>query len=220
MLGDALELESFALMAEENLVRLPFFGLAGAFGVRRGERRDGAAAIAHAVGLLDRPRRVVWIFPQGETRPASDPLRFEPGAAAIAARAPHAAVIPVGLRYRFGERPRPDLCIALGAPVRGVAAGVDGTAMLERAVDACLLRIDDAREMPTLLHDGSSAPLDLPTRMLAALSGVVSRWFARRLEASVAANDQRAIGPANAATRARADERDEQHRVGEPGIER
>lgn len=209
MFADVLEIECFAMMAAENLERLAFFGLAGGFGVRRGERRDGAESIAHAVALLDRPRRGVWIFPQGDTRPESLPLKFEPGAAAIASRAPQASVIPVGLRYRLANAERPELWIALGPPQRGMVAGPSGTAALESAVSTCLASIDTQRVAFTPLWPVPLPRYDWPTRWLASFADVVSWGFGRRLEKSVLADGQRAIGPAHGASEPRDDERGE-----------
>ncbi|MCA9653923.1 MAG: lysophospholipid acyltransferase family protein, partial [Myxococcales bacterium] len=110
--------DAHALMEAANLRRRPFFALVGAFGVDRGSRRDGARAVRHAVSLLDRPGRLVWIFPQGEERPLHErPLVFHPGAARVAERAPAATVLPVALAYAFGAREAPELLVSIGAPL-------------------------------------------------------------------------------------------------------
>jgi len=107
--------DGYALMDARNLRRLPFFRWVGAFGVDLEDRADGARALRHAARLLDRARRLVWIFPQGRERPVTArPLAFAPGAAAIARLAPACRVVPAALRYEHGEEPEPVAYVAFG----------------------------------------------------------------------------------------------------------
>lgn len=215
-----LGIESHAMMAQENLERVPFFGLVGAFGVRRGQRRDGAEATRHAAALLDRPGRAVWIFPQGETRPAHEPLRFQGGAASIHAHAaaPDPWFVPVGLRYVMRDDPKPELWIAIGPPSRR-APGADATAWLEGEVEACLRRIDDAAPTFAPLFPVREAGRDLATTMLSAAARWVMRRFGARLEAAVLAEPKRAIGPADLAAADHADQRPQQGDIREPHVD-
>ncbi|MDF1564125.1 MAG: lysophospholipid acyltransferase family protein [Deltaproteobacteria bacterium] len=122
-----LHADGHALMDAKNLRERPFFAKVGAFGVDLDDPRDGARAIRYAAGLLDGPGRLVWVFPQGRERPESArPLGFQPGAAAIARLAKGCQVVPVGLRYVFGEAEHPEIQLAVGeplAPEREVDAG-------------------------------------------------------------------------------------------------
>jgi 1-acyl-sn-glycerol-3-phosphate acyltransferase len=141
--------DAHALMDAANLRRRPFFAKAGAFGVDRGSRRDGAEATRHAAGLLDRPGRLVWVFPQGEERPQHErPLRFFGGAASIAQRVPAAVVLPVGLAYAFGSVAAPSVLVAVGPPI--VAVGPAGAARRAQAeaVEAELARIERELSQP------------------------------------------------------------------------
>lgn len=113
--------ESYALMDAKNLARLPFFGKVGALGVHLGDPRDGARVIRMCARLLNVPRRLLWVFPQGAERPLHGPLDFKPGAAAIA-RLAKVPVVHVGIHYAFNEREQPDLDIIIGAPVQDVSA--------------------------------------------------------------------------------------------------
>ncbi len=169
--------DGHALMDAENLRRLPFFGRVGAFGVDLDDPADGARALRYAAGLLDRPGRLAWIFPQGRERPITErPLGFHPGSAEIARLARRARVVPVGLRYELGEEERPVAWVSIGAafdPDRDVHAGL---ARQEDAVTAELDRIDaairsgDAGAFPVLVK-GDASPLDaLATRALALLT--------------------------------------------------
>ena len=122
--------DGYAMMDAANLRARPFLGRMGGFGVDLADRRDGARAVSYAANLLDRPGRLVWVFPQGEERPATSDLGdFKPGAAIIARRAPGASVVPVGLHYAFGSTEWPDAYIAVGPPLsRGVCARADARA--------------------------------------------------------------------------------------------
>lgn len=137
--------DGHAMMDARNLRRLPFFALVGAFGVDLDRPSDGAAAVRHAAKLLDRPGRLVWIFPQGEERPVDErPLGFREGAAHVARVARRAVTIPAGIRYVFAGEERPRLYVSLGAPV--AAGGDPGSvrAAQERAVEAELAGIEAA----------------------------------------------------------------------------
>lgn len=144
MLSEQLvPVDAYVMMDAANLRRLPFFAGLGAFGVDLGSRRDGAAAVRYAATLLSEPGRVVWVFPQGEERPAHErPLRFSPGAARIASLA-SAPTIPVALSYVFGAHERPDVFISIGAPLRDA----DGRAQAQ-AVTAELERIERELSAP------------------------------------------------------------------------
>jgi 1-acyl-sn-glycerol-3-phosphate acyltransferase len=140
-----LRTDGYALMDAKNLARVPFFARVGGFGVDLGDAADGARAIRYGASLLDRPGRLVWVFPQGRERPAgARPLAFVGGGAALARIAKSATCLPVALRYDFGAAERADLSIAIGAPLpyeRDVGRGVVAQ---EHAVEAELARIDRA----------------------------------------------------------------------------
>ncbi len=136
-------LDGHAMMDGANLRRLPFFARIGAFGVDLTDPADGARALRYAVGLLDRPRRMVAIFPQGRERPGTArPLGFRPGAAELARLAKRAATLPFALRYEMGAQERPELLVRFGPPIpveRDVARLREAQ---EEAVTSLLARID------------------------------------------------------------------------------
>lgn len=139
-----LEVEPFALMDAANLRRLPFFGRVGAFGVDLGDAADGARGIRYAARLLDAPGVAVWLFPQGDERPITEPLAFRPGSAEIARLARRCRILPVALRYEHGKTERPSLWISLGAQLPPQRDVVAGRAAQEAAVALELARIDGA----------------------------------------------------------------------------
>lgn len=135
--------DAYALMDAANLRARPFFAKVGAFGVDRSSRRDGAEATRYAVGLLDRPGRLVWVFPQGEERPWHErPLRFFGGAASIAQRVPGLLVVPVGLAYAFGSTAAPSVFVAVGEPIAAEPTAARAVRAQVDAVEAALARID------------------------------------------------------------------------------
>ncbi|MEO1175069.1 MAG: lysophospholipid acyltransferase family protein, partial [Myxococcota bacterium] len=116
----------------------------GAFGVDLDEPRDGGVAIRYAARLLKTPRTLVWVFPQGDERPITErPLGFQQGAAAIARLSPNAIVLPMALRYEFGNRERPVLHINVGEPLPHFRDVENGRAAQEQAVTGLLDELDE-----------------------------------------------------------------------------
>lgn len=137
-----LRADLYALMNAANLRRLPFFGLVGAFGVDLDAPGDGALATREAVRLLAEPRRVVWIFAQGEERPISlRPLGFRRGSAEVS-RASRCPAVPFALRYEHGGEARPMLVLRVGEAIAPSDDAVALRAAHEAAVTALLDRID------------------------------------------------------------------------------
>ena len=170
---DLLESDAYALMDRDNYDRLPFFGWIGAIPVDRASARP---ALRAAVELLDRPGRLVIVFPQGRQRPSHlRPLDLQGGIATLA-RMSGATVQPLALTYAFHESPRPT--VYLDFPP-ALPASVDARELLER-LEASLVegldRIDEGVE-GTLVYEplvarSSSLRPGLGMRMLG--------WAARR----------------------------------------
>lgn len=139
-----LGIDGYALMDAKNLRRLPFFTRVGAFGVDLEDPRDGARSIRYAVRLLEGPGRAVWVFPEGRERSPFEPLELQPGAAQMARVAKKAKVLPVGLRYVFGEREKPDLYVAFGEAEVAPRDAQEGVRAQTRALEAQLARIHRA----------------------------------------------------------------------------
>ena len=94
-------------------------------------------------------------------------------ALAIARLAPATSVIPVALRYEFGETERPVAYVSIGAPVRAEGNRRAREEACERAVEAELDGIDDAlvrRDLSTFVAPlrGNRQPAkDIAQRLLA-----------------------------------------------------
>lgn len=172
-----LEVDGHALMDAKNLRRLPFFAMVGAFGVDLDRPADGAAAIKYAARVLDRPGRLVWVFPQGRERPITErPLAFRPGSGEIARVAKRARTVPAALRYEFAGAERPLLYLSFGEALAAERDADRAREQQERAVEAELDRIeravrgagDEAFVETHRARDGAGA--DLASRALAFLT--------------------------------------------------
>lgn len=112
------------MMDEANLKKLSWLRWIGAFGVDRTTRAGSAAALRHALALLEIPNMRLGIYPQGKQESMDKrPLTNTAGASWLAARsgAPFATVT---VRYEFIEDERPEVFVAIGEP-RTVAKGED-----------------------------------------------------------------------------------------------
>lgn len=169
--------DGYALMDSKNLRKFGFFRYLGVFGVDLDDPDDRVAIVDYAAGLLDRPGRMVWIFPQGAERPVTEPLVFRGGAARMAARA-GVPLVPAALRYEHGRAPKATVYLAFGAPI---ALSGDESADIEAAraaVQALLVGVEaevraaarGAGAFPAALG-GRARRVGLGGRVLAALSG-------------------------------------------------
>ncbi|HEX2191010.1 MAG TPA: lysophospholipid acyltransferase family protein [Longimicrobiaceae bacterium] len=180
-LDEALGTEGYALMDAGNLAALPYFARLGALPLDRRSPARLRAGLRAAAELLDRPRRAVWMFPQGRLRPAHlRPLGVHPGIALLARLAPGAAVVPVAVQYAFGEHAAPAALARFGDAIPNAAAAThEGAARLERALEEELGKIDaslagGAPPLPVLV----ASRLRRPDRGLG--SRVLGRLRARR----------------------------------------
>jgi 1-acyl-sn-glycerol-3-phosphate acyltransferase len=120
LLDERLGTDGFALMDEVNLARLPFFRLLGVLPLAVRGGADARRQLDDAATVLDRPRRALWIFPQGRQRAAHiRPLAFKPGLRRLAAQAQThgAVVVPVAIAYPWRRAPTPSVVVRLGKPI-------------------------------------------------------------------------------------------------------
>lgn len=178
--GDHFRLDGHAMMDARNLRRLPFFARIGAFGVDLDDPADGARSLRYAARLLDRPRRMVLVFPQGQERPMTErPLRFRPGSGELARLAARCQVMPLALRYEMAGEEKPRIYVRFGAPVpvprdREGRAPERLRAAHEHAVTALLDQID-ADVCAGALDD--YAPLFVASSRLDDLAGAALGWL-------------------------------------------
>jgi 1-acyl-sn-glycerol-3-phosphate acyltransferase len=131
--------ETYCLMDADNLKRLPFFGWVGAVPLDRSSPKRALKDMKAAATLLDRPGRVLWIFPQGRQRPAHlRPLDLQPGVRWLA-RTSGARTVPLALNYLFREGPAPAVVSSFGEPI---GAREDLVSRLDAELRGGLDRID------------------------------------------------------------------------------
>jgi chlorobactene lauroyltransferase len=114
------------LMDAKGVAAYPLFRRVGAVPVRRTSPFQAVADLQAIAGNL-RPGVGVWIFPQGERRPATEPLvDTERGAAQLALTAGvPVRLVPVGFRYPFLSEQLPEAFVLLGRS--WMVPGVAGT---------------------------------------------------------------------------------------------
>ena len=111
-------LDSFLMMEEKQLRKLPLFRKLGAFSVVREKPREAIKSINYAAEILQKKtNRTVWIFPQGEILPNdARPLQFYNGLAKIIEKAGNCCAVPVALRFEFAGEFKPDIFVKIGKP--------------------------------------------------------------------------------------------------------
>jgi 1-acyl-sn-glycerol-3-phosphate acyltransferase len=156
-----------AWMAESGLVRFPFFARLGALAVpdTRGTSAMRAFLLSVKRWMSESPG-ALWIFPQGSIRHSDvRPLGIAPGASRVARRFAPCRLVPVAIRYEFGEVQRPEIFVSIGraheVPAEAFAAPVSD--LLER--ELARLKAD--------LIDGS---VDRFRTMIAGRDSVDARW--------------------------------------------
>jgi len=115
LVSRGLGLRFQVLMEARHLARYRSFLRLGALPLRRGRAREAYADLAAAAAYL-RPGAGLWLFPQGERRPAAErPANCERGAAHLALE--HAGplrICPVAFRYAYVGEQLPEAFVLLG----------------------------------------------------------------------------------------------------------
>lgn len=103
----------FVMMEEKQLDRFPFFNRLGAYSVRPGDREDVEKTLAYSARLLENPRHLLFLFPQGKLLPWHQrPLTFKAGFSHIlSASSGKPDVFICGIRTEFLGDQRPDIFI-------------------------------------------------------------------------------------------------------------
>jgi 1-acyl-sn-glycerol-3-phosphate acyltransferase len=119
-----------------------WFARLGALPLSLTSPRRALAQLADATAVLDRPGRFLFVFPSGRQIPAHMPLEFKGGVLRIE-QSTEAALVPLAIRYEFGESPKPRIWISVGPPLpRSSAKDLKRLTVIERAVQAELSCID------------------------------------------------------------------------------
>ncbi len=169
----------YTLAKEEELRRVPFFRLTGAFGVDA----DRPGSVLAAVRFLrdrarERPDATVSFFPQGRIWPSHRrPLGFLRGIEAFVRPIAPCIVLPIAIHHEPGAAPAPTVYVSAGAPVHVVREIDHGfvECLVEAESDAILdflaLHGEDAgRRWP-----GPFGRLDAPTALFPASKAARAR---------------------------------------------
>ncbi len=115
---DLFRRELHALMEGEQIKKYPFFRHLGFFGPTESALADARAVVEHSAKVLrSGVRTILWVCPQGAIFPSRSPMRFKSGLARIAGAVPEATMVPIGFRYEFLKKEKPDCLVRIGEPV-------------------------------------------------------------------------------------------------------
>jgi 1-acyl-sn-glycerol-3-phosphate acyltransferase len=98
----------FAPMDAKALQRYPILRKVGIFPVEM-ETARGAVQFLRTGSAILRAGGVLWVTPQGRFADPREPqLQFKPGLAALAARVPGVAILPMAIEYTFWDERLPE----------------------------------------------------------------------------------------------------------------
>lgn len=185
-LDGQLDADARAVMDARNLRKLPYFGLIGAVPLDREDRERGQRDLAAIATLLDRPNRLVFIYPQGRHRPTGiRPLGLKAGVRALAAQA-QAPVVPISVQYGFRETEKITATVAIGGALAPPADAADPAWLdaLEGALVAGLAVGEAWLDAGHRRADGGAFSVGIAPRRAATQDGPAARalgWIVRRI---------------------------------------
>jgi 1-acyl-sn-glycerol-3-phosphate acyltransferase len=109
---------AFAPIDAAALQRYRFLAKLGFFGITAGSARGAAEFLRVGTEILQSPRNMLWLTPQGKfTDARSRPLVLQSGLAHLASRSGPATFLPLAIEYTFWEERKPEVLLAFGTPV-------------------------------------------------------------------------------------------------------
>jgi 1-acyl-sn-glycerol-3-phosphate acyltransferase len=152
---------SFAPIDARALQRYRLLERFGFFPVEVRSARGAAAFVQNASTILESPKRILWLTPQGKfTDVRERPVSFQRGLAHLAGRVGPSVFLPIALEYTFWEERTPEVLLAFGTPLftnitRIAAAQTTGAALWNercktRRMPSLPLRSDELRRNGTL----------------------------------------------------------------------
>ena len=108
----------YAPMDAAALKKYNILSFLGVFPVEVSSSRGAVKFLRTGEAIL-RGGGVLWVTPQGRFADVRErPIAFKPGLAALAARVPGCAVLPMAIEYVFWDERTPEALLLLGEPVR------------------------------------------------------------------------------------------------------
>lgn len=162
------------------LRRYGFMGRIGAFGVDLESPIGGAAFLATAQKILERPEGLLLVTAQGRFADVRErPVVLKAGLAHLAQRRPDATFVPLALEYAFWDERQPEMLMRFGPPLPAaslLALSVpERSAALGRALEDAM----DGLAQETIARD--PAAFEILAAGRAGVGGVYDLW--RRLQA-------------------------------------
>ncbi len=172
----------YAPIDAKMLSRYRFMARIGTFGIEPEGRAGGAAFLAAARRILEKPDGLLLVTAQGRFADVRErPLRLRPGLAHLAKLRPDATFLPLALDYVFWDERKPELLVRFGRPLP--AASLTGRPVTERT-DALAHALEET--MDTLAHDAMTrdpAVFDTLFAGRVGVGGVYDLW--RRARAAL-----------------------------------
>jgi 1-acyl-sn-glycerol-3-phosphate acyltransferase len=142
-----------AAMDRVQLERFTIFRRMGVFGIDPDDPASLPALVDHVHRVvMQEPRTIVMLTPQGRFTDVREPMRLRPGAAALAARLPDVRALSVSLEYPFWLDAKPEVLMRF-CDVQ--SPEVSSTAAWQRALTAAMQANADALAAESIARDPS-----------------------------------------------------------------
>lgn len=132
-LSELLSKRAFVFVKQETVEQSPYFRWCGALPLQTSSTTQAHIQLKQAARLCTEPTQL-WIFPQGEPRPAHlSALRFKPGVTKLAQHT-GLPIIPVAIQYLYNDSKRPILYVSFRDPLPYQASVQDIEAEVKRGL--------------------------------------------------------------------------------------
>jgi 1-acyl-sn-glycerol-3-phosphate acyltransferase len=140
-------------MDRVQLERFTIFRRMGVFGIDPDDPASLPALVDHVHRVvMQEPRTIVMLTPQGRFTDVREPMRLRPGAAALAARLPDVRALSVSLEYPFWLDAKPEVLMRF---CEVQSPEVSSTAAWQRALTATMQANADALAAESIARDPS-----------------------------------------------------------------
>lgn len=106
-----------ALMELEQMQNYPFFKWLGTFSIDTEDRAHTLTSLRYAVDSMQRRNASLFIYPEGEIRPASIQKKFAPGIGWLYSQLSEADFVPAGIHIHTVRSNKPELHIWVDEPM-------------------------------------------------------------------------------------------------------
>lgn len=96
-------------MELEQMQNYPFFRWLGTFSIDPSDKTHTLQSLRYAVNSMRRQNASLFIYPEGEIRPAGIPKKFAPGIGWLYSQLPEVDFVPVGIHIHTVRNNKPEL---------------------------------------------------------------------------------------------------------------